>query len=96
MAGKGDRARHTVNDTWRENYDRVFAKKPILRCIWCCKDVTHKPCEHCDNTCVIDRTQPHHSHWSRKTMQTVECKVCDRERPNAGHGADNWCDPTKK
>lgn len=28
MAGKGDRARHTVNETWRENYERIFAKKP--------------------------------------------------------------------
>ena len=28
MAGKGDRARHAVNDTWRKNYERVFGKKP--------------------------------------------------------------------
>jgi hypothetical protein len=95
MAGKGDRARHTVNETWRENYEMAFSKKPVLRCAWCCADVQFNPCERCGNTCVLDRTKPHYPEWSRKTFDAVECKVCDRERPNEGHGTDNWCDPTK-
>lgn len=96
MAGKGDRARHTLNDAWRSNYELAFVKRPILRCTWCCRDVEQDPCEHCDNYSVTARTKPHRPEWSRKTLQTVECKVCDRERPNAGHGTDNWCAPTKK
>jgi hypothetical protein len=43
MAGKGDRARHTVNDTWRENYERAFAKKPHLLCAKCSVDVAQVP-----------------------------------------------------
>jgi hypothetical protein len=43
MAGKGDRARHTVNDTWRENYERAFAKKPHLPCAKRGVDVAQVP-----------------------------------------------------
>lgn len=62
---------------------------PILRCIWCCKDTKTNPCEHCGSDQVTDRTKPHSPHWSRKTMRTVECKICDREIPYEEHGKVN-------
>ncbi len=55
---------------------------PILRCTWCCKDTPTSPCHRCGNdVCLTDRTKPHRPEWSRKTISTVECKVCDRSGP---------------
>lgn len=66
----------------------------ILRCIWCCKDTRTDPCEHCGCDYVMDRTKPHAPHWSRKTMRTVECKVCDREISYEQQGqVDDICHP---
>jgi hypothetical protein len=50
----------------------------ILRCIWCMKDTKTNPCEHCGSDQVVDRTKPHTPHWSRRTIRTIECKICDR------------------
>lgn len=62
-------------------------KIAILRCTWCCRDTKTNPCEHCgSDSSVVDRTEPHNPHWSRRTMRTVDCKVCDREVPNSEQG----------
>ncbi len=37
-----------------------------------------KPCEHCGSTQVENMDAPHTCEWSRKTIDTVECKVCER------------------
>ncbi len=70
--------------------------EPIWRCTWCCKDTKTKACEHCGSDhAVSDRTKPHRPEWSRKTMTTVECKVCDREGPYSIQGSSELCNPTK-
>lgn len=54
-----------------------------LRCTWCCKDVeSGPPCPMCGNHSVSDKTAPHRAEWSRKTIRSMECKVCDREISN--------------
>lgn len=51
----------------------------ILRCTWCCKDTKTKPCEHCGNDMtVVDPKSPHLHEWSRRTIDSVECKQCDK------------------
>ena len=72
--------------------------KPIFRCTWCCKDTESKPCQHCGNECcVVDRTKPHTPEWSRKTIATVECKICDRQAPYASQGiVGDRCNPQKR
>jgi hypothetical protein len=60
MAGKGDRARHTLNDAWRSNYELAFAKKSILRDTECCGDVGQDT--RCDNCSVCDRERPNMEH----------------------------------
>jgi hypothetical protein len=68
--------------------------QPVLRCIWCGQDTRTKPCEHCQNYEVVDRTQPHVPHWSRRTLDTVCCKICDREVRYDEHGyAEDLCRP---
>lgn len=49
-----------------------------LRCIWCCKDTKTDPCENCGSDQVCDPNKPHVHHWSRRTIITMECKVCDK------------------
>lgn len=58
----------------------------VFRCLWCCKDTKVNPCEHCESDAVVNRAVPHSPHWSRKTIRTVECKVCDREIPSEEQG----------
>ena len=66
----------------------------ILRCLWCGRDTKSAPCEHCGSDQVCDRTKPHSPHWSRKSIQTVECKICGREIPYHEHGkAGDICLP---
>lgn len=36
------------------------------------------PCQHCGSDQVYDMDAPHTCHWSRKTIATVECKICGR------------------
>ena len=64
--------------------------KPIWRCTRCIKDSPEPVCDKCGNECV-DSTQPHHAHWSRKTIRTVECKICDRAVTYEQMGTDNDC-----
>lgn len=67
----------------------------ILRCIWCIKDTTTNPCEHCGSDQVQDRTVPHLAHWSRATIATIECKVCDRRVTVEQYAviSDHKCNP---
>lgn len=70
--------------------------EPIFRCLLCCRDTKTKSCERCQTEdFVTDRTKPHTPHWSRKTINKIECKICDRE---AGYEqqlvADDMCNPT--
>ena len=68
---------------------------PILRCTWCCADTATNPCERCGNDHTItDRTIPHIPEWSRRSMQEVECKVCDRRGPYSIQANPAWCDNT--
>jgi len=69
--------------------------KPILRCIWCCKDTKTSPCEHCGSDNVVDRTKPHEPHWSRATISQVECKICDRRGPYEIQSERGLCQPIK-
>lgn len=54
----------------------------MLRCTWCCKDTRKKPCEHCGSDVVFDPYKEHTHQWSRKTINTMECLVCDLEVQN--------------
>lgn len=63
---------------------------PIWRCVWCIKDSKTEACERCGGPCE-DRTKPHIPHWSRKTMATVECKICDRSVSYEQMLSDNHC-----
>lgn len=47
-------------------------------------------CPKCGNECS-DKTKPHKAHWSRKTIRTVECKVCEREQTYDGQLYDHDC-----
>jgi len=50
-----------------------------LRCTWCMKDVPSSPCPHCGNDyTVVDKNAPHHHEWSRRTINTMECKQCEK------------------
>ncbi len=49
-----------------------------LKCIWCMEKTKTKPCEHCGSTEVVNPTLPHSCHWSRYTINTVQCKICDK------------------
>jgi uncharacterized Zn finger protein len=43
------------------------------------KDTPTLICPNCgcsDN--VVDKNAPHRCHWSRKTINTLECKVCGK------------------
>jgi len=80
--------------------ERELAPPPgsaILRCIWCIKDTQTNPCEHCGSDQVLNRTQPHRPHWSRWTIDTIKCKICDRK---AGYDQqlvrDDMCRPNEK
>src|SRR5215472_6693809 len=56
----------------------------MLRCTWCCKDTRTSPCENCgSDIAVVDPYKEHTHDWSRKTITTMECKVCDLEVPNS-------------
>jgi len=53
-------------------------------CTWCCKDIPGLICETCgSDVSVCDKTKPHHCHWSRKTITSMKCKICDRVIPNS-------------
>lgn len=50
-----------------------------FRCTWCMKDTNETPCEHChSDASVVDPKLPHTHHWSRKTINTLECKICQK------------------
>lgn len=54
-------------------------EKPIrLKCVWCMKRTQRNPCEHCGSEQVYDMDKPHSCEWSRLTINTVECKLCER------------------
>jgi putative endonuclease len=75
----------------------TYPPSAILRCIWCIKDTKTNPCEHCGSDQVVDRTVKHAPHWSRATMNTVECKICDRSVPNnQQYIPGDKCEPTKQ
>ena len=51
--------------------------KPKYICTWCCKPTKTLICPRCkcdDN--VMDANKPHTHQWSRKTINSIECKVC--------------------
>jgi hypothetical protein len=50
----------------------------VWQCIWCMKASPDKVCPQCGGECA-DRTKPHATHWSRKSIRSVECKICGRE-----------------
>jgi len=69
-------------------------KQPILRCIWCMKDTKTNPCEHCGSDQVVDKTKRHKPHWSRFTINTIKCKICDRQAPYEQQLiANDMCNP---
>lgn len=77
--------------------DAAAGHKAKWRCTWCCKDTEgNKPTCSCGNDhAVIDRMRPHHPHWSRKTINTVECKVCGREGPHEIQRSHELCRPSQ-
>jgi uncharacterized CHY-type Zn-finger protein len=42
------------------------------------KNTPSKPCVHCGSDQVADPTLPHDHHWSRNTIDSVICKICDK------------------
>lgn len=49
------------------------------RCTWCCKDSSTSPCEYCkSDSSIYVKGEKHICDWSRKTINTMECKICDR------------------
>lgn len=72
--------------------------KPVMRCTWCCCDTGEDEdgdCVRCGNHTLVDRAKPHMPHWSRKTIDTVECKVCDRSGPHSIQASPDLCQPHK-
>lgn len=64
-----------------ENIYRTLPKP--YRCTWCMKDTISIPCQHCQISIgIVDPDAEHEHQWSRKTINTVECKVCGLVRPN--------------
>lgn len=55
---------------------------PVNRCAWCMCDVETgiEACPHCGLE-VHDPRKPHRHEWSRKTLDTVECKICKTTWP---------------
>mgnify|MGYP001602384043 CR=1 FL=1 len=52
---------------------------PKYRCIWCMKDTFTNPCEFCGNSDhIYIKGAKHTCHWSRKTINSMECKICER------------------
>ena len=48
------------------------------RCTWCGRDWMVPFCGHCNSEGnVVDTSLPHRHQWSRKTINSVECKICD-------------------
>src|SRR5262245_24974608 len=54
----------------------------MLKCTWCCKDTSKIPCENCGSDAVVDPYKEHNHHWSRKTIATIACTICDLEVSN--------------
>lgn len=55
--------------------------KQQYRCTWCGRDCAKLFCDHCGcDFNVVDRSLPHTHEWSRKTINSVECKICDEVR----------------
>jgi hypothetical protein len=53
--------------------------KPKYRCIMCMQDCETNYCPRCEsNFSVVDSTKPHSHHWSRRTINSVECKICGK------------------
>ena len=49
------------------------------RCVWCIKDTATNPCEFCGNSdSLYVKGRKHTCHWSRQTLSTVKCKICDK------------------
>ena len=60
------------------------------RCVFCCKDSEEIPCQNCgnDHTLYI-KGEKHSCQWSRRTIATMECKVCDRVISNVDYFSGN-------
>jgi len=56
-----------------------------FRCTWCMHDVNGPTCPHCGPQMVRRKDAPHDCEWSRKTINTVECKVCGKVLPMQEH-----------
>ena len=53
-------------------------KRP-MRCTWCIRDTqTPDRCDQCGSKYLSDPNLPHDPDWSRHTIKTWVCKVCDR------------------
>lgn len=60
------------------------------RCILCCKDSDTDPCQHCGNKYALYiKGEKHDCHWSRRTISTMECKICDRVISNDDYFSGN-------
>lgn len=66
----------------------------MLKCIWCMKETTTSPCEHCGTSPVYDPTVAHVPHWSRKTITEIECKICGRTAPYDAQLGEQICQAT--
>ena len=63
----------------------------MMRCLVCGKDTGPEIlgcCEHCASGFLVDRTKVHPPHWSRHTMMSMICKICDRVISNEDYFND--------
>jgi hypothetical protein len=59
-----------------------------MRCTWCIRDSkTADRCDKCGSKHLRDPSEPHTPDWSRRTLATWECKVCDRVISNTDDAA---------
>jgi hypothetical protein len=60
------------------------------RCVFCCKDSEEIPCQKCgnDHTLYV-KGEKHTCQWSRRTISSMECKVCDRVISNKDYFSGN-------
>ncbi len=69
----------SLDDFVRRLLEKWRANPPRYRCTFCGGDCWEETCPRCGHSdAVFDKRAPHRCEWSRKTINTVECKICDR------------------